>query len=115
MYGLAELQVEGDENCQFRTLADQLFHNPDYHKHVSKAVLKHLKKHYEGCVPMESKKYLKIMKRFWLLNQWEDHLTRQTLADRFFSLEGCDIEMASGYGKIYCVIKRTRKRKLNLT
>ncbi|CAL9116317.1 unnamed protein product [Musa acuminata var. zebrina] len=63
MYGLAELQVEGDENCQFRALADQLFHNADYHKHVSKAVLKHLKKHYEGCVPMESKKYLKIMKR----------------------------------------------------
>ncbi|XP_072970725.1 OVARIAN TUMOR DOMAIN-containing deubiquitinating enzyme 11-like isoform X2 [Typha angustifolia] len=39
-YGLAELQVEGDGNCQFRALADQIFRNPDYHKHVRKAVEK---------------------------------------------------------------------------
>ncbi|XP_031740162.1 OVARIAN TUMOR DOMAIN-containing deubiquitinating enzyme 11 isoform X3 [Cucumis sativus] len=39
-YGLAELQMEGDGNCQFRALADQLFRNPDYHKHVRKAVIK---------------------------------------------------------------------------
>ncbi|CAL9114716.1 unnamed protein product [Musa textilis] len=128
MYGLAAFQVEGDENCQFRVLADQLFHNPDYHKHVRKAAVKYscllclpfLLKHCEGCVPMESKKYLKIMKRFWLLNQWEDHLTLQNVADRpevhqGFYPEGCHIEMPSGCRKIYYVIKRTRKRKLNLT
>ncbi|THU68669.1 hypothetical protein C4D60_Mb08t06290 [Musa balbisiana] len=40
MYGLAELQVEGDGNCQFRAVADQLFHNPEYHRHVRKAVVK---------------------------------------------------------------------------
>ncbi|KAG2716046.1 hypothetical protein I3760_03G106300 [Carya illinoinensis] len=39
-YGLAELQMEGDGNCQFRALADQLFRNPDYHKHVRKQVIK---------------------------------------------------------------------------
>ncbi|KAG5552156.1 hypothetical protein RHGRI_010302 [Rhododendron griersonianum] len=39
-YGLAELQMEGDGNCQFRALADQLFRNPDYHKHVRKKVVK---------------------------------------------------------------------------
>ncbi|KAI9154497.1 hypothetical protein LWI28_027101 [Acer negundo] len=39
-YGLAELQIEGDGNCQFRALADQLFHNPDYHKHVRKEIIK---------------------------------------------------------------------------
>ncbi|XP_026395220.1 OTU domain-containing protein DDB_G0284757-like isoform X2 [Papaver somniferum] len=39
-YGLAELQIEGDGNCQFRALADQLFRNPDHHKHVRKQVVK---------------------------------------------------------------------------
>lgn len=79
-YGLAELQMEGDGNCQvccisryfvfnivfyfywdfewlsfligmsckimflilkqFRALADQLFRNPDYHKHVRRQVIK---------------------------------------------------------------------------
>ncbi|XP_034695984.1 OVARIAN TUMOR DOMAIN-containing deubiquitinating enzyme 11 isoform X3 [Vitis riparia] len=39
-YDLAELQIEGDGNCQFRALADQLFRNPDYHKHVRKKVVK---------------------------------------------------------------------------
>lgn len=39
-YGLAEYQIEGDGNCQFRALADQIFRNPDYHRHVRKAVVK---------------------------------------------------------------------------
>ncbi|XP_072970717.1 OVARIAN TUMOR DOMAIN-containing deubiquitinating enzyme 11-like isoform X1 [Typha angustifolia] len=82
-YGLAELQVEGDGNCQFRALADQIFRNPDYHKHVRKAVEKQLKqfrKYYEGYVPMDYKAYLKSMKRS---GEWGDHLTLQAAADRF--------------------------------
>ncbi|XP_042010941.1 OVARIAN TUMOR DOMAIN-containing deubiquitinating enzyme 11-like isoform X2 [Salvia splendens] len=39
-YSLAEMQIEGDGNCQFRALADQLFQNPDYHKFVRKQVIK---------------------------------------------------------------------------
>ncbi|KAL6603137.1 hypothetical protein ACP70R_043498 [Stipagrostis hirtigluma subsp. patula] len=82
-YGLAEFQIEGDGNCQFRALADQIFRNPDYHKHVRKAVMKQLKefrKQYEGHVPMEYKVYLKKMKR---PGEWGDHLTLQAAADRF--------------------------------
>ncbi|XP_068655403.1 OVARIAN TUMOR DOMAIN-containing deubiquitinating enzyme 11-like isoform X2 [Aristolochia californica] len=82
-YGLAELQVEGDGNCQFRSLADQLFRNPDYHKHLRKQVVKQLKncrKLYEGYVPMKYKTYLKKMKRS---GEWGDHLTLQAAADRF--------------------------------
>uniref|UniRef100_A0A0E0E566 OTU domain-containing protein n=1 Tax=Oryza meridionalis TaxID=40149 RepID=A0A0E0E566_9ORYZ len=41
-YGLAEFQIEGDGNCQFRALADQIFRNPDYHKHVRKLVMKQI-------------------------------------------------------------------------
>ncbi|XP_008658896.1 OVARIAN TUMOR DOMAIN-containing deubiquitinating enzyme 11 isoform X1 [Zea mays] len=86
-YGLAEFQIEGDGNCQvylqFRALADQIYHNPDYHKHVRKAVMKQLKefrKQYESYVPMEYKVYLKKMKRS---GEWGDHLTLQAAADRF--------------------------------
>ncbi|XP_042520658.1 OVARIAN TUMOR DOMAIN-containing deubiquitinating enzyme 11 isoform X2 [Macadamia integrifolia] len=82
-YGLQELQIEGDGNCQFRALADQLFRNPDYHKHVRKEVvrqLKHFKKLYEGYVPMKYKQYLKKMKRS---GEWGDHVTLQAAADRF--------------------------------
>ncbi|XP_015577568.1 OVARIAN TUMOR DOMAIN-containing deubiquitinating enzyme 11 [Ricinus communis] len=82
-YGLAELQIEGDGNCQFRSLADQLLRSPDYHKHVRKQVvkqLKHFRKLYEGYVPMKYKSYLKKMKKS---GEWGDHVTLQAAADRF--------------------------------
>ncbi|KAL8474156.1 hypothetical protein ACS0TY_030837 [Phlomoides rotata] len=82
-YGLAEMQIEGDGNCQFRALADQLFQNPDYHKYVRKHVIKQLKRHrklYESYVPMRYKHYVKKMKR---LGEWGDHVTLQAAADRF--------------------------------
>ncbi|MBA0549112.1 hypothetical protein Golob_020167 [Gossypium lobatum] len=47
-YGLAELQMEGDGNCQFRALADQLFRNPDYHKHVRRQIVKQVRFFYSA-------------------------------------------------------------------
>ncbi|CAN1160463.1 OVARIAN TUMOR DOMAIN-containing deubiquitinating enzyme 11 [Linum perenne] len=82
-YGLAELHMEGDGNCQFRALADQLLRSPDYHKHVRKQVikqLKHFRKLYEGYVPMKYRKYIKRMKKS---GEWGDHVTLQAAADRF--------------------------------
>lgn len=82
-YDLAELHIEGDGNCQFRALADQLFRNPDYHKHVRKEVVKQLKHHkklYESYVPMKYRSYVKKMKK---LGEWGDHVTLQAAADRF--------------------------------
>ncbi|KAI4318929.1 hypothetical protein MLD38_032582 [Melastoma candidum] len=82
-YHLEELQIEGDGNCQFRAISDQLFRNPDHHKTVRKEVvkqLKHHKKFYEGYVPMKYREYLKKMKK---LGEWGDHVTLQAAADRF--------------------------------
>ncbi|KAF8007621.1 hypothetical protein BT93_K1578 [Corymbia citriodora subsp. variegata] len=73
-YDLEELQIEGDGNCQFRALADQLFRNPDHHKIVRKEVMK------QGYVPMNYKSYLKKMKKS---GEWGDHVTLQAAADRF--------------------------------
>ncbi|XP_031091796.1 OVARIAN TUMOR DOMAIN-containing deubiquitinating enzyme 11 [Ipomoea triloba] len=82
-YGLTEIQIQGDGNCQFRALSDQLYRNQDYHKYVRKQVvkqLKHYRKLYEGYVPMKYKSYLKKMKR---TGEWGDHVTLQAAADRF--------------------------------
>ncbi|KAB5519145.1 hypothetical protein DKX38_023464 [Salix brachista] len=82
-YGLEELHMEGDGNCQFRALADQLFRSPDYHKHARKQIVKQLKHHrklYEGYVPMKYRSYVKKMKK---LGEWGDHVTLQAAADRF--------------------------------
>ncbi|KAL7128683.1 hypothetical protein ABFS83_13G010200 [Erythranthe nasuta] len=82
-YGLAEMQMEGDGNCQFRALADQLFQNSDHHKYVRKHVVKQLKRHrhlYESYVPMKYRSYVKKMKR---LGEWGDHVTLQAAADLF--------------------------------
>ncbi|RZC43783.1 hypothetical protein C5167_036725 [Papaver somniferum] len=92
-YGLAELQIEGDGNCQFRALADQLFRNPDHHKHVRKQVvkqLKHFKTLYESYVPMNYKSYLKKLKSMqnvvsrYRSGEWGDHVSLQAAADRYF-------------------------------
>ncbi|XP_061963771.1 OVARIAN TUMOR DOMAIN-containing deubiquitinating enzyme 11-like isoform X2 [Populus nigra] len=57
-YGLEELQIEGDGNCQ----------------------LKHFRKSYEGYVPMKYRSYVKKMKK---PGEWGDHLTLQAAADQF--------------------------------
>uniref|UniRef100_A0A0E0LEI0 OTU domain-containing protein n=1 Tax=Oryza punctata TaxID=4537 RepID=A0A0E0LEI0_ORYPU len=73
----------------FRALADQIFRNPDYHKHVRKLVMKQeFRKQYESYVPMEYKVYLKKMKRS---GEWGDHLTLQAAADRV--IDTCLIEI----------------------
>ncbi|GFQ07731.1 otu domain-containing protein ddb_g0284757 [Phtheirospermum japonicum] len=82
-YGLAEMQIEGDGNCQFRAISDQLFQNQDYHKYVRKEVIKQLKRHrklYESYVPMKYRHYVRKMKK---LGEWGDHVTLQAAADKF--------------------------------
>ncbi|EPS58191.1 hypothetical protein M569_16624, partial [Genlisea aurea] len=82
-YCLAELPIQGDGNCQFRALADQLFQKPEYHKYIRKEIVKQLKDHsrlYECYVPMKYRQYIKKMKRS---GEWGDHVTLQAAADRF--------------------------------
>ncbi|XP_068645584.1 OVARIAN TUMOR DOMAIN-containing deubiquitinating enzyme 12-like [Aristolochia californica] len=83
VYGLYELKVSGDGNCQFRALSDQMYKSPDYHKHVRKEIVKQFKDFrslYEGYVPMKYKAYYKKMSK---LGEWGDHLTLQAAADKF--------------------------------
>ncbi|KAK3013726.1 hypothetical protein RJ639_008434 [Escallonia herrerae] len=83
IYGLYEVKVSGDGNCQFRALSDQIYRSPEYHKHVRKEVVKQLKDSrplYEGYVPMKYKHYYKKMAKS---GEWGDHVTLQAAADKF--------------------------------
>ncbi|XVE76153.1 hypothetical protein DITRI_Ditri12bG0150700 [Diplodiscus trichospermus] len=83
LYGFVELKVEGDGNCQFRALSDQLYHTPDNHKYVRQQVVNQLKSHpetYEGYVPMDYADYLKKMSK---RGEWGDHVTLQAAADLY--------------------------------
>ncbi|RZC59539.1 hypothetical protein C5167_006843 [Papaver somniferum] len=83
VYGLYEVKVSGDGNCQFRALSDQMFKSPDHHKFVRKEIIKQLKDNrslYESYVPMKYKHYCKKMAKS---GEWGDHLTLQAAADKF--------------------------------
>ncbi|KAH7683396.1 Ubiquitinyl hydrolase 1 protein [Dioscorea alata] len=82
-YGLVEVKVSGDGNCQFRALSDQLYKSPEHHKHVRKEIVKQLKdspSQYEGYVPMKYKHYYQKMAKS---GEWGDHVTLQAAADKF--------------------------------
>ncbi|XP_071721652.1 OVARIAN TUMOR DOMAIN-containing deubiquitinating enzyme 12-like [Rutidosis leptorrhynchoides] len=83
VYGLCEMKVSGDGNCQFRAISDQMYRSPEYHKQIRKDVVKQLKDHrtlYEGYVPMKYKRHYKKMAKS---GEWGDHLTLQAAADKF--------------------------------
>ncbi|XP_078432650.1 cysteine proteinases superfamily protein [Wolffia australiana] len=82
-YGLIEMKVSGDGNCQFRALSDQIFKSAEHHKFVRKTIVQQLKDQrsfYEGYVPMSYKKYCKKMGKS---GEWGDHVTLQAAADKF--------------------------------
>ncbi|KAL1819548.1 hypothetical protein ACET3Z_014417 [Daucus carota] len=83
LYNLVECKVQGDGNCQFRALSDQLYRTPEHHKSVRRQVVNQLKSHpemYEGYVPMDYGDYLKKMSKS---GEWGDHVTLQAAADSY--------------------------------
>ncbi|KAH9768434.1 OVARIAN TUMOR DOMAIN-containing deubiquitinating enzyme 9 [Citrus sinensis] len=83
LYDLVENKVQGDGNCQFRSLSDQLYRSPEHHMFVRQQVVNQLKAHpeiYEGYVPMAYSDYLKKMNKS---GEWGDHVTLQAAADSY--------------------------------
>ncbi|KAL4335746.1 hypothetical protein GQ457_07G018590 [Hibiscus cannabinus] len=83
LYGLVENKVQGDGNCQFRSLSDQLYRSQDHHKFVRQQVVYQLKSNsemYVGYVPMAYGDYLKKMSKN---GEWGDHVTLQATADLY--------------------------------
>ncbi|XLU47040.1 hypothetical protein S245_041854, partial [Arachis hypogaea] len=83
LFDFVEHQVQGDGNCQFRALSDQLYNTPDHHDLVRQEVVNQLRSHreiYEGYVPMEYGAYLEKMSKS---GEWGDHVTLQAAADSY--------------------------------
>ncbi|OMO90710.1 Ovarian tumor, otubain [Corchorus capsularis] len=83
LYGLVENKVQGDGNCQFRSLSDQLYRSQEHHRVVRELVVSQLKSYpgmYEGYVPMGYADYLKKMNKN---GEWGDHVTLQAAADSY--------------------------------
>ncbi|KAK4255130.1 hypothetical protein QN277_008166 [Acacia crassicarpa] len=83
LYELVESKVEGDGNCQFRALSDQIYRTPEHHKFVREQVVNQLKSYpdiYEGYVPMAYADYLEKMAKN---SEWGDHVTLQAAADSY--------------------------------
>ncbi|XP_042393721.1 OVARIAN TUMOR DOMAIN-containing deubiquitinating enzyme 12-like isoform X1 [Zingiber officinale] len=83
LYDLVERKVQGDGNCQFRALSDQLYQTSEHHEFVRQQVVEQLKSHsdiYDGYVPMAYSDYLKKISQS---GEWGDHVTLQAAADTY--------------------------------
>ncbi|RVW97279.1 OTU domain-containing protein [Vitis vinifera] len=81
LFDLVELKVQGDGNCQFRSLSDQVYCTPEHHQFIRQQVVNQLKSYpeiYEGYVPMAYDDYLEKMSK---TGEWGDHVTLQAAAD----------------------------------
>ncbi|XP_050251012.1 uncharacterized protein LOC126697920 isoform X3 [Quercus robur] len=81
LYELVELKVQGDGNCQFRALSDQLYRSPDHHASEREQITQQLKYHpemYGGYVLTAYNDYLKKMSKS---GEWGDHVTLQATTD----------------------------------
>lgn len=100
MYGLCEVSVSGDGNCQFRAVADQLYRSPDEHGYVRAAVVAQLQQYptlYCEYIPEDYQQYCYKMHQF---GTWGDHVTLQAVADAF----GVRIVVMTSY-RDSCVIE----------
>ncbi|KAM5555969.1 OVARIAN TUMOR DOMAIN-containing deubiquitinating enzyme 9 [Rosa sericea] len=83
LYELVECKIQGDGNCQFRALSDQLYRSSEYHGLVRDQIIQQLKNHpeiYDGYVPMGYVDYIKKMSKS---GEWGDHVTLQAAADSY--------------------------------
>ncbi|XP_015898521.3 OVARIAN TUMOR DOMAIN-containing deubiquitinating enzyme 12 [Ziziphus jujuba] len=109
LHDFVEHTVQGDGNCQFRALSDQLYGTPDHHNHVRQQVVNQLKSEpeiYEGYVPMAYDDYLEKMSQS---GEWGDHVTLQAAADMY----GVKIFVITSFKDPYCIeiIPKSRKPK----
>ena len=84
--GLRENEVDGDGNCQFRAIADQLYGSPDRYAEVRTGIVEHLRSNssrYSAFVPESYDAYIENMGRD---GTWGDHVTLQA-ASNLYGLE----------------------------
>ncbi|KAI5063445.1 hypothetical protein GOP47_0021992 [Adiantum capillus-veneris] len=111
LYGLSELKVDGDGNCQFRAFSDQLYRTPANHKSVRDDVVTQLASHpeyYEGYVPMKYSDYVKAMARS---GEWGDHVTLQAAAD-FYGVRICLLTSFKDTSFVQILPRQTKSKRV---
>eukprot|EP00250_Pteridium_aquilinum_P008594 c18062_g1_i1 orf=490-1500(-) len=111
LYGLSELKVDGDGNCQFRAFSDQLYRTPTHHKSVRDDVVTQLTSHpefYEGYVPMKYNDYVKKMARS---GEWGDHVTLQAAAD-FYGVRICLLTSFKDTSFVQILPRQTKSKRV---
>ena len=91
--GLRENEVDGDGNCQFRAIADQLYGSPDRYAEVRANIVEHLRSNssrYSAFVPDSYDTYIENMGRD---GTWGDHLTLQAASNVY----GLEIRVYTSY------------------
>ena len=91
--GLRENEVDGDGNCQFRAIADQLYGSPERYAEVRANIVEHLRSNssrYSAFVPESYDAYIEIM---GLDGNWGDHLTLQAASNVY----GLEIRVYTSY------------------
>ena len=112
MYGLCEVSVNGDGNCQvsivqaqhlqhasflgvlptmvkmylclqFRALSDQLYRTPDEHGYIRAAAIAQLRSFPVMYQDYIPEKYAEYCHRMQQFGTWGDHVTLQAVADAF--------------------------------
>lgn len=81
LYGLKEIKVKGDGNCQFRALAHQLRGSEADHRIVRELVVDQLRvfgELYREYVPDDYNEYCAVMAKD---GEWGDHVTLKAVAD----------------------------------
>lgn len=81
-FGLSERTVEGDGNCQFRAVSDQLYASEGHHHLVRSMCVDQLL-----CAPERYRDYVLgetfdgYVQKMSMAGEWGDHVTLQALAD----------------------------------
>ena len=91
--GLRENEVDGDGNCQFRAIADQLYGSSDLYAEVRTDIVEHLRSNlsrYSAFVPDSYDTYIENMGHD---GNWGDHLTLQAASNVY----GLEIRVYTSY------------------
>ena len=115
LFGMKERIMEGDGNCQFRALSDQMYHDQSRHADVRKYVIAQLRSCAELYSPYVPEDYEEYVARMARPGTWGDHITLQAAADAF----GMKICVLTSYDESYFLEIDPKKlryaRKLWLT
>jgi len=84
-FGMKVLECEADGNCQFRSMAFNLFGNQADHAALRKAAVAHMRKHHEFfSIFFESKSAFKYyLKKMARLGTWGDELTLRAVVEAY--------------------------------